>query len=42
MEADNEEKLINYLLELSPSLNIKFEPLFDSAKFIEMYRKMKK
>ena len=42
MEADNEEQLINYLIELSPPLKIKFEPLIDSAKYIEMYLKTKK
>jgi len=42
MEADNEEQLINYLLELSPPLKAKFEPLIDSTKYIEMYMKMKK
>ena len=42
MEADNEEQLINYFLELSPPLKIKFEPLIDSAKFSEMYMKMMK
>ena len=42
MEADNEEQLINYLIELSPPLKIKFEPLIDSTKYMEIYMKMKK
>src|SRR3990170_6373266 len=33
MEADNEEQLINYLIELSPPLKAKFEPLLDSTKY---------
>ena len=42
MEADNEEQLINYLIELSPPLMCKFEPLIDSTKYIESYMKSKK
>ena len=42
MEADNEEQLINYLLELSPPLIAKFVPLIDSTKYIETYLKTKK
>jgi len=42
MEADNEEQLINYLIELSPPLRCKFEPLIDSTKYIESYLKSKK
>ena len=42
MEADSEEQLINYILALSPSFKIKFEPLLDSNKGIETYLKTKK
>jgi hypothetical protein len=42
MEADNEEQLINYILELSPPLKIKFVPLLDATKYIETYMQTKK
>ena len=41
MEADNEEQLINYVIELSPPLKIKFVPLLDATKYIETYMKSK-
>ena len=42
MEADNEEQLVNYLIELSPPLKIKFVPLLDMTKYMETYMKTKK
>jgi len=42
MEADDEDQLINYLLELSPPFKIRFEPLIDSSKYVEFYLKTKK
>jgi hypothetical protein len=42
MEADNEDQLINYILELSPPLKIKFVPLLDATKYIETYMQTKK
>ena len=42
MEADNEDQLINYIIELSPPFKIKFAPLLDSTKYIETYMKAKK
>jgi hypothetical protein len=42
LEADNEEQLINYLIELSPPLKAKFVPLIDATKYIETYMKSKK
>ena len=41
MEADSEEQLINYLLELAPPLKAKFVALIDSTKYEEMYSKKK-
>lgn len=42
MEADNEEQLINYVIELSPPLKCKFVPLLDATKYIETYMQTKK
>jgi hypothetical protein len=42
IEADKEEQLINYMLELSPPLKIKFVPLIDSSKAMEIYMKTRK
>jgi len=42
MEADSEEQLINYLLELAPPLKAKFVALIDSTKYAESYSKKKK
>lgn len=42
MEADNEEQLINYMLALSPPIQIRFVPLVDSSKVVETYLKLKK
>ena len=42
MEADNEEQLINYMVELTPPMTLEFVPLIDSNKFIETYIKHKK
>jgi hypothetical protein len=42
LEADNEEKLINYLIELAPPLKCKFVPLIDATKYIEAYMMSKK
>ena len=42
MEADNEEQLINYIIELAPPLKIKFVPLLDATKYIETYMQTKK
>lgn len=42
MEADTEDQLINYILELSSILKIKFVPLLDATKLMETYMKSKK
>jgi hypothetical protein len=42
MEADSEEKLINYILALSPPFKVKFEPLLDSEKAVGAYLETKK
>jgi len=42
LEADTEDQLINYILELAPPLQIKFVPLLDATKYIETYMQTKK
>jgi hypothetical protein len=42
LDADNEEQLINYILALTPEFKIKFMPLIESSKAIEIYMKTKK
>lgn len=41
LEADNEEQLVNYILAVTPEFKIKFIPLIDSSKAIELYMKTK-
>ncbi|MEM4975728.1 MAG: hypothetical protein QXT64_00210 [Desulfurococcaceae archaeon] len=41
LEADNEEQLISYILAVTPEFKIKFVPLIDSSKAIEMLMKTK-
>jgi hypothetical protein len=41
LEADNEEQLINYILAVTPEFKIKFAPLIESSKAIELYMKTK-
>jgi len=41
MEADSEEQLINYILAVTPEFKIKFVPLIESSKAIEMLMKTK-
>jgi hypothetical protein len=42
MEIDNEEQLINYCVELCPTLKAKFELLFDANKYVQAYMAKKK
>jgi len=42
MEIDNAEQLSNYMLELSPPLNAKFEILFDANVYAQAYMERKK
>ena len=42
LEADNEEQLVNYILAVTPEFKIKFMPLIESSKAIEIYMKTKK
>jgi hypothetical protein len=42
IETDDEEKLIDFLLNVWPEQNCKIVPLLDTAKLGEIYLKMKK
>jgi hypothetical protein len=37
MEVENDQQLVNYILDLSPPLNAKFELLYDAAIYIPIY-----
>ena len=42
MEIDNDEQLVDYSLELSPTLKAKFELLCDTAVYVPAYMATKK
>lgn len=42
MEADNEEQLMRYILAVTPEFKIKFVPLIESSKAIELYMKTRR
>ena len=41
-EDATQEQLMNVALHFSPEEKVKFMPIFESSKFIELYQKMKK
>lgn len=41
VEADNEEQLINSINALTPEFKVRFEPLIEISKAIEIYMKAK-